>query len=211
MVSLLVISGSLAADAGVPEVARVLNPSKSLQFAIAGGLNFNLTTDPFVRKSEGAEVGAIAILPWHVWREDLALVTMRAQYTNYSTEIPLSGGNSSLKNAAHAQLRADYRQGFEHWGLNWTVGLGIMFPLHSAMLTPKGEFSFSEAEAYYPEAAGSISKINSSSAVYLRLGIDQQVLSDILIIGGGVELTALEWPKTTQRAYVNFYAGVRVW
>ncbi len=197
----------LGADTGLPE--------RRFQVAVAAGFNRILSNDDFVKQNAGAEFAILSTLPLKLWREDANLVTLRAQYTRYTDDIvlPANNGNNQGKlfYPSHSQIKADFRQIFRHWGIDWSFGLGFQIPVYNRTLTPLGTFTFDEASELYPEARDTLAKIDRSYALYLRAGIDQKFLDDALIAGLGFELNAIEIPKTQQRLTVNFYIGARVW
>lgn len=189
---------------------------RELEFAVTAGFGSVLASNDLLKNNKGAEIGLIATLPLTLWKEDANLVTLRGQYTDYANGIetpsPLDPAtNVKLTNAGHSQLRMDFRQIFTYWDIQWSVGLGMQLPVTSSILTPRGEFTFADAKSNYPAASDSIAKIDRSFAGYLRLGIDQKILSNALIIGIALELTFAESPKTEQRALLNIYAGARIW
>lgn len=188
--------------------------NRILQIGVTAGLNSLVSGDALVKKNQGAELGIVATLPFSFWKEDANLVTLRGQFTNFSTGIDTVGTNGDtvkLVNASHSQLRADFRQIFTYWSISWSVGLGLQIPLTTNILTPRGEFSFADAKNYYPGAEAELAKIDRSFMGYLRLGIDQKFFSDALLVGGGFEIGFGETPKTSQCLALNFYAGARVW
>lgn len=189
---------------------------RELEFAVTAGLGGVMSNNELLKNNKGAEIGLITTLPVTLWKEDANLVTLRGQYTSYANGIetpsPLDPTtNVKLTNAGHSQLRMDFRQVFTYWDIQWSVGLGMQIPITSNILTPRGEFTFADAKSNYATAADSISKFDRSFAGYLRLGIDQKILSNTLIIGVALELTFAEAPKTDQRAFFNLYAGARIW
>lgn len=188
--------------------------TRALQIGVTAGFNSLVSGDALVKKNQGAELGIVANLPLSLWKEDANLVTLRGQFTNFSTGIDTPGANGDtvkLVNASHSQLRADFRQVFTYWSVGWSIGLGVQIPLTTNILTPRGEFNFSDAKNYYPGADTELTKIDRSFMGYLRLGIDQKFFSDALLVGGGLEIGFAETPKTSQRLALNFYAGARVW
>lgn len=172
--------------------------------------------DSLLADNRGAELGLVATLPWRFMNERASLVTLRAQTIAFPTAIEtpspaVAGETVKLTNASHSQLRLDARQIYELWGIHWALGLGVMVPVTSSITTPRGEYTFAEAGAIYTAAQGDLRKIDKSYAVYLRFGIDQKMLDDALLLGLGIDIHALEFPRTEQRVALNFYAGVRVW
>ncbi len=182
---------------------------------VVAGFNRIISRDAVVRDNTGAEIGAIASLPFHLWREDQNLVTFRAQYTRFSNEISPDGNSGSepvrLFYPSHSQLKFDYRQIFSLWAIDFSFGFGYQLPVYNGVLTPLGRLTFAEATAIYPQAREILDKIGPSHAIYARFGIDQKFLDDALIAGIGFEVNAWENPKTLQRFSFNFYAGARVW
>lgn len=199
---------------GVPFSLGAEGDNRPLQIGVTAGFNSLVSGDALVKKNQGAELGIVTSLPVSLWREEANLITVRGQFTNFSTGIDTAGANGDtvkLVNASHSQLRADCRQVFTYWSVGWSVGLGIQIPLTTNILTPRGEFNFSDAKNYYPGADAELAKIDRSFMGYLRLGIDQKLFSDALLVGGGLEIGFAETPKTSQRFALNFYAGARVW
>ncbi|MBL8035653.1 MAG: hypothetical protein JNJ69_18260 [Leptospiraceae bacterium] len=191
-------------------------PERRWQIAVAAGLNSIVTNNTLLKNNEGAEVGLLTSLPYQLWKEDAAFISVRGQLTNYSNGITLSSTNAignpdKLVNAAHSQLRIDYRHIYIYWGIHWSIGLGVQLPVTSRILTPRGEFSFAETKNWYPEAQADIARIDRSTGVYLRLGIDQKLLDEALIAGIAFELMAIEAPRTDQRFALNAYIGARLW
>lgn len=172
--------------------------------------------DSLLADNRGAELGLVATVPWRFLNEKANLIALRAQTIAFPNAIEtaspaVAGETVKLTNASHSQLRLDARQIYEYWGIHWAVGLGVMVPVTSSITTPRGEYTFAEAGAIYTAAQGDLRKIDRSYAVYLRLGIDQKLLDDALLLGVGLDIQALEFPRTEQRVALNFYAGVRVW
>lgn len=189
---------------------------RELEFAVTAGFGSVMTNNELLKNNKGAEIGLITTLPVTLWKEDANLVTLRGQFTHYANGIetpsPVDPAtNVKLTNAGHSQLRLDFRQVFIYWDIQWSVGLGLQIPVTSRILTPRGEFTFAETKGYYPAAADSIAKFDRSFAGYLRLGIDQKIFSNTLILGAAIELTFAEAPRTDQRAFLNLYAGARIW
>ena len=187
------------------------------QFAITTGFNSVAAgKDSLLSDNRGAELGLVARVPWRFLEERENLITLRAQTIAFSNAIEtaspaVAGETVKLTNATHSQLRLDARQIYEYWGIHWSAGLGVMLPVTSSITTPRGEYTFAEAGERYSAAQGDLRKIDKSYAVYLRLGIDQRLLDDALLLGFGLDIQALEFPRTEQRVALNFYAGVRVW
>jgi len=189
--------------------------ARPLDLTLTAGFNGVMSNDALLKNNKGAELGAIASLPLTFWREDANLVTLRAQYTSYANGIETpSPANAAtlvkLTNAGHAQLRADFRQIFALWGIEFSAGLGIQVPLTTSLLAPRGELTFTEAKSTYAAAAPEIQKIDSAYAGYVRLGIDQRVLADSVLLGIALEINFVESIKTEQRAVLNFYAGAKI-
>ncbi len=207
---ILVLSSALfaepAADASLP-----------WQFAVTTGfISVAADKESLLSDNRGAELGLIARMPWRFLEERENLIALRAQTIAFPNAIEtaspaVAGETVKLTNASHSQLRLDARQIYEHWGVHWSVGLGFMVPVTSSITTPRGEYTFAEAGEKYTAAQGDVRKIDTSYAVYLRLGIDQKLLDDALLLGFGLDIQALEFPRTEQRVALNFYAGVRVW
>lgn len=190
------------------------NNPREWQFAITAGFNSVLSGDTLIKKNEGAEIGLFSTLPVSLWKEDANLVSIRGQFTNFTNGVDALGVNGDtvkLTNASHSQLRLDARQIYAYWGIHWSVGLGVQIPLTTNILTPRGEFTFNEARGYYPDSEERLAKIDRSFAGYVRLGIDQKILADALLLGGALEINVFESPKTGQRFILNFYAGARIW
>jgi hypothetical protein len=199
-----------------PQEAPAPAEIRRLQFALTAGLNALATNNALLKKNEGAEIGVITTLPVKIWRENANLVTLRGQFTNYSNGIELNSTNAAgeknkLVNAGHSQLRMDFRQVFTLWNVSWSAGLGFQIPLSTRVMSPRGEFSFADARGYYPEAGAGLSSMDRSYAFYLRLGIDQKLFDDNLLLGLGFEINLAEAPRTDQRAFLNLYAGARLW
>ena len=188
---------------------------RNFQIAVAAGFNRILSNDEFVKQNAGAEFAVISTLPLTLWREDANLFAVRAQYTAFRGDIELpkdtAGNADKLFYPSHSQIKADFRQIFRHWNIDWSLGLGFQLPVYDRTLTPLGTFTFKEASELYPEARDTLAKIDRSYAIFLRLGIDQKFLEDALIAGLAIEINAVEFPKTQQRASLNFYVGARVW
>jgi hypothetical protein len=196
------------------QAAETAAVARTLQIDITGGFNSILSNDELVKKNQGAEIGLLATLPFALWKEDANLVAVRGQFTSFSNSIAAVGDNGNdvkLANASHAQIRFDFRQIFIYWGVHWSAGLGFQVPITTNILTPRGELSFADAKNYYSDGEAQIAKIDRSFAGYLRLGIDQKLLSDVLILGAAFEIALAESPKTNQRFILNFYAGARIW
>lgn len=184
------------------------------QIGVTAGLNSIGSEDPVLKNNRGAEFGIIATLPYTLWKEDASIVVLRGQFTGFPQGIQSqddSGNEVLLINASHAQARFDFRQVFVYWGIHWSVGLGLQIPITSRILTPRGEFNFRHASAFYKSADSALKKIDSATAGYIRLGVDQKFLDDTLLLGLGLEISFAESPKTEQKTVINFYAGARVW
>lgn len=210
--SLIIVSTTFAA--AEPEAVSATSDARGLHFAVTAGFNMIASRDNLIKKNEGAEIGLITTLPLTLWKEDANLVTVRGQFTNFSNGVDATAENGDaikLSNASHSQVRVDFRQIFVYWGIHWSAGLGVQIPVTTNILTPRGEYNFTDAKGYYPDAEGQLSKIDKSYAGYLRLGVDQKLLSDTLLLGLALEINLIESPKTQQRFVVNFYAGARVW
>ncbi len=211
--TILCFSGTLVADE-LPQ-SSVADHS-AWQIDITAGINRIASGNALVKKNEGAEIGIIAKLPWRFWLEERNLIAVRGQLTNYSNGIALPttnavGQQNKLVNAAHSQLRIDWRQVFPLWGIHWSAGLGVQIPIVSGILTPRGEYSFNEAKSFYPEAAADIGRIDRSAGIFLRLGVDQKLLDDALVLGAALEVMTIESPRTEQRFVLSLYAGARIW
>lgn len=210
---LLCVTGSLAAD----EPAHANEAHRNVwQVDIVAGISRIASGNPLIKQNEGAEIGVITQLPWRFWLEERNLVSVRAQLTNYSNGIELPttnavGQQNKLVNAAHSQLRIDWRQIFPLWGIHWSAGIGMQIPIVASIITPRGEYSFNEAKSFYPEVAADIGRIDRSTGFFLRLGIDQKLLDDALVLGAGLEIMTIEAPRTEQRFAINLYAGARIW
>ncbi len=166
--------------------------------------------------NRGSELGFIVTTPWRLWHGSYSAFGVRAQAVAYPNAIDtpsptVAGESVKLTNAVHSQVRADFRQIYEIWGIHWSLGLGLMLPVTNSISTPRGEFSYADARSAYPQAADSLRKIDRSYAVFVRLGIDQKLLDDYLLVGLGLDISALEFPRTQQLVSINLYAGVRVW
>ena len=189
-------------------------PARTWQIGVTAGFNSIASGDELVKKNSGAEIGLQTTLPYTLWKEDANLITLRGQFTSFSNGIDATAANGDaikLVNASHSQARLDFRQIFIHWGIHWSAGLGVQIPITSNILTPRGEFSFADARSYYPDSTAELAKIDKSFAGYVRLGIDQKLLADALLLGVALEIGLVESPKTQQRAVLNFYAGARIW
>lgn|GEM_PF-3371121 len=187
---------------------------RSWQIGMTAGFNSTVSGDALVKKNSGAEIGLQTTLPYTLWKEDANLVTLRGQFTSFSNGIDATAANGDaikLVNASHSQVRLDCRQIFIYWGIHWSAGLGVQIPVTSNILTPRGEYTFAEARGNYPDSTAELSKIDKSFAGYVRLGIDQKLLADALLLGVALEIGVIESPKTQQRAVLNFYAGARLW
>ncbi|MFZ5630524.1 MAG: hypothetical protein ACOY5B_15435 [Spirochaetota bacterium] len=204
--STLVASGQISAQEGSAWQAAV----------IAGFNSVAAAKDSLLADNRGAELGLYVTTPWRLWNEHYTALSLRAQAVAYPNAIvtpspAVAGENVKLTNAVHSQLRADIRQIYELWDIHWTLGLGFLLPVSSSISTPRGEFTYTEARTVYPESAGNLRKIDRSYAVFLRVGIDQKLMNDMLLLGLGLDISALEFPRTEQLVSFNFYAGVRVW
>lgn len=194
----------------------IVTNKREFQVAVAAGFNNILSSDNFLKPNSGAEIGLLLTLPLQIWREDASIVAVRGQFTSFSNGIDSlatdgTGNTLKLVNASHAQLRTDFRQIFRHWGVDWSIGLGVQIPITSRILTPRGELNFSDARTYYADSASSLDKIASTYAGYLRLGIDQKLLGDALCVGVAFEINFVESPQSLQRTAINLYAGARIW
>ena len=205
--------GSAWGEGPAPSAAPVPH---GWQVDVTAGMTRISSSNALLKKNEGAEIGIITKLPWRLWFEERNLVAIRGQVTNYSNGIDLPttnavGQQNRLVNAAHSQVRIDWRQVFPLWGIDWSAGLGVQIPVVSSIMTPRGEYSFSEARALYPEVAAEIGRIDRSTGVFLRLGIDQKLLDDALVLGAAVEIMTIESPRTEQRFALSAYVGARIW
>lgn len=210
---LLCVTGSLAAD---DPALRSVAERHAWQVDITAGISRIASGNPLIKQNEGADIGVITQLPWRFWLEERNLVSVRAQLTNYSNGIELQTTNSvgeqnKLVNAAHSQLRIDWRQIFPLWGIHWSAGIGMQIPIVSSIITPRGEFSFSEAKSLYPEVAADIGRIDRSTGIFVRLGVDQRLLDEALTLGVAFEVMTIEVPRTEQRLAFSLYAGARIW
>lgn len=172
--------------------------------------------DSLLADNRGAELGLYVTTPWRLWQEHYTALSLRAQAVAYPNAIetpsPTAAGETvKLTNAVHSQLRADVRQIYELWGIHWTLGLGMMLPISNSISSPRGELAYADARTIYPDAAANLRRIDRSYALFLRLGIDQKFLNDMLLLGLGLDVSAMEFPRTDQLMTINFYAGVRVW
>lgn len=186
------------------------------QVDIIVGISRIAGSKALVKNNEGAEIGIVTRLPWRLWVEERNLIAVRAQLTGYSSGIELPTANAAgepnkLVNASHSQVRIDWRQIFPLWGIHWSAGLGVQIPVVSGILTPRGEYSFSEAKSLYPEAAADLGRIDRSTGIFVRLGVDQKLLDDALVLGAALEIMTIEVPRTEQRFALSLYAGARIW
>ena len=194
----------------LPAIAEEIAAPRVFQLAVAAGFNRILSGDDFVKQNAGAEFGIIATMPFKIWREDANLITLRAQYTRYTDDLVLPN-SAKIFYPSHSQVKADLRQIFRQWSIDWSFGLGFQIPVYNRALTPLGTFNFDDTVNLYPDARQTLAKIDRSYALYLRAGIDQKFFDDALIAGLGLEFNLIEIPKTQQRATLNFYIGARLW
>lgn len=204
------VAATFALLVTLPLMAEETAAPRVFQLAVAAGFNRILSGDAFVKQNAGAEFGVITTMPFRIWREDANLVTLRAQYTRYTDDIELPN-SAKIFYPSHSQVKADLRQIFRYWSVDWSLGLGFQVPVYNRTLTPLGTFNFDDTVSRYPDARETLAKIDRSYALYLRAGIDQKFLDDALIAGLAIEFNAIEIPKTQQRATLNFYIGARVW
>lgn len=200
----------------MPAQPTVIAQPRSWEIGVTAGLNSVVSNNALLKKNEGAEIGLQVTLPWHLWKEERNLLSLRGQLTNYSNGIELPTANAlgqqtKLVNASHSQVRLDWRQVFLLWDIDWTFGFGVQIPVTSSVLTPRGEYSFAEAKNYYPDAVADLGRIDRSTGVFLRFGIDQKFFDDALLLGAGFEVMVIESPRTEQRFALNLYAGAKVW
>ena len=187
------------------------------QVAVMTGFNSVAAgKESLLADNRGTELGLYVTTPWQLWSAHYTALSLRAQAVTYPNAIEtpspaVAGETVKLTNAVHSQLRADIRQIYEIWDIHWTLGLGLMLPVTNSISTPRGEFSFADARTEYPQATDSLRKIDRSYAVFLRVGIDQKILNDMLLLGLGFDISALEFPRTAQLVSFNLYAGVSVW
>lgn len=194
---------------------RALAANQPFEVALTAGFNGVLSNVDLLKDNKGAEIGVISTLPLKIWREDANLLTVRGQYTSYTNGIDtpsplLAAETVKLTNAGHSQIRTDFRQIFVYWDIHWSVGVGLQIPITSNLLAPRGQLTFDEARTIYAAAATAIEKIDRSYAGYLRIGVDQKLLSNMIIIGAAFELNFVETPRTEQRLVFNFYAGAKI-
>lgn len=205
----------LATIAGAHQLSA--HPQGEWQAAVIAGFNSVAAgKDSLLTDNRGAELGLYITTPWRLWQEHYTALSLRAQAVAYPNAIEtpsptVAGETVKLTNAVHSQLRADLRQIHELWGIHWTLGLGLLLPISSSISSPRGEMAYADAGSAYPEAAASLRRIDRSYAVFLRLGVDQKLLGDMLLLGPGFDISALEFPRTDQLVTINFYAGVRIW
>jgi hypothetical protein len=192
-------------------------PGGEWQAAVITGFNSVAAgKDSLLQDNRGAELGLYVTTPWRLWQEHYMAFSLRAQAVAYPNAIEtpsptIAGETVRLTNAVHCQARADFRQIYELWDIHWTLGLGLMLPISNSISSPRGELTYADARSVYPEAAASLRRIDRSYALFLRIGLDQKLMNDMLLLGLGFDINAAEFPRTDQLVTVNFYAGVRVW
>lgn len=187
--------------------------------AVTTGLNsIAAPKDSQLANNRSAEIGVHVITPWRIWNERYTAWMLRAQTIAYPKAIvipapnhALTGDTIKLTNAVRSQLRAELRQVYRWSGVDWALGLGLMLPVTSSISTPRGEFTYSEARTFYPDADSGLRKLDSSYAIFIHLGIEQSLLDELFLLGIGLDMSVLEFPRTDQFGYINFYAGVRIW
>lgn len=196
-------------------VASLRAEVKPFQLGVAAGFNRLISQDVLARENSGAEIGILTYLPFQIFNESANLVTVRAQYTRYNNDLIFANASGDdtvrLFFPSHSQLKFDFRQIFQYWGIGFSLGLGLQLPVSTSVLTPLGRFTFREAATLYPQSKELLAKIETSHAVYVRVGIDQKFLDDALLAGIGIDVNILETPKTLQRYTLNVYAGARIW
>lgn len=213
VLGILCAAAAIHADEAVPQ--QPSSPDWQL-LVFSGFHSVAAQADSPLAKNRGAELGTFVVTPWRLFQEKYTAVVLRVQTIAFPRGITIPSPavpdeSIKLTNATHTQLRTDFRHILTWLEIDWSLGGGLMLPVTSSILTPRGEFDFANAKQLYPLATSSLQQMDSSYALFFHAGIDQMLLAGMLLLGVGVDISLLEFPRTKQSFAFSLYAGVRVW